>query len=61
MDEGARYQATGLARQSILGAGLVDGMDLRRGILDPCRQLAAMLGTTPDVSFSGAVDALCRG
>ena len=55
-------EATRLVRQSIFGLRTrSDGADLRRGILDLCRELAPMLGTTPDVSFSGAIDAALPG
>ena len=55
-------EATRLVRQSIFGLRTrSDGTDLRRGILDLCRELAPMLGTTPDVSFSGAIDAALPG
>ena len=55
-------EATRLVRQSIFGLrARSDGADLRRGILDLCRELAPALGTTPDVSFSGAIDAALPG
>ena len=51
-------EATRLVRQSIFGLRTRSAdSDLRRGVLELCRELAPSLGTTPDVSFSGAVDA----
>jgi signal transduction histidine kinase len=51
-------EATRLVRQSIFGLrSRSAGSNLRRGVLELCRELAPSLGTTPDVSFSGAVDA----
>jgi signal transduction histidine kinase len=54
-------EAIRLVRQSIFGLrSRSAGSDLRRGVLELCRELAPSLGTTPDVSFSGAVDAALR-
>jgi signal transduction histidine kinase len=50
-------EATRLVRQSIFGLrGPSGGSDLRRGVLQVCGEFAGALGTTPDVSFSGAMD-----
>ncbi len=55
-------EATRLVRQSIFGLrNRSGGRDLRRSILDLCRELAPVLGTTPDVSFSGVIDATLPG
>ncbi len=55
-------EATRLVRQSVFGLrNRSGGSDLRRGILELCRELAPLLGTTPDVSFSGAIDAALPG
>jgi signal transduction histidine kinase len=51
-------EAIRLVRQSIFGLrNRPDGSDLRRAVLELCRELAPSLGGTPDVSFSGAIDA----
>ncbi len=48
-------EATRLVRQSIFGLrGPSGDGDLRRGVLKVCGEFARALGTTPDVSFSGA-------
>jgi signal transduction histidine kinase len=55
-------EAIRLVRQSIFGLrNRPDGSDLRRAILELCRELAPSLGSTPDVSFSGAIDAAHPG
>jgi signal transduction histidine kinase len=51
-------EATRLVRQSIFGLrDRSGGSNLRRDVLELCGELGPALGTTPDVSFSGGIDA----
>jgi signal transduction histidine kinase len=51
-------EATRLVRQSIFGLrDRAGGSNLRRDVLELCGELGPALGHTPDVSFSGGIDA----
>jgi signal transduction histidine kinase len=54
-------EATRLVRQSIFGLrDRPPGSSLRREVLELCGEFAEVLGATPEVSFSGGVDAALR-
>jgi signal transduction histidine kinase len=55
-------EATRLVRQSIFGLrDRSGGSSLRRDVLELCGQFASVLGTTPEVSFTGGIDGAVPG